>query len=53
MTLSLPKKLDEKVFSPTWWIGDAVRIAVPIILITGAGGVFGAMLQNSGMADFI
>ena len=28
-------------------------IAAPIILITGAGGIFGAMLQNSGIADFI
>jgi len=34
-------------------VGDAVRIAAPIILITGAGGIFGAMLQNSGMAEFI
>lgn len=53
LSLALPKKLDEKVFSATGWFGDAVRIAAPIILITGAGGIFGAMLQNSGMADFI
>ncbi|TMM55976.1 GntP family permease [Maribacter algarum] len=53
LTLFLPKKLDENVFSATGWFGDAVRIAAPIILITGAGGIFGAMLQNSGMADFI
>ena len=30
-----------------------MRIAAPIILITGAGGIFGAMLQNSGIADLI
>jgi len=53
LSLALPKKLDEKVFSATGWFGDAVRIAAPIILITGAGGIFGAMLQGSGMADFI
>jgi len=53
LSLLLPKKLDETVFSATGWFGDAVRIAAPIILITGAGGIFGAMLQNSGMADFI
>ena len=53
LSLLLPKKLDEKVFSATGWFGDAVRIAAPIILITGAGGIFGAMLQGSGIADFI
>lgn len=53
LSLLLPKKLDETVFSATGWFGDAVRIAAPIILITGAGGIFGAMLQNSGIADFI
>ena len=29
------------------------EIAAPIMLITGAGGIFGAMLQNSGFADLI
>lgn len=53
LALFLPKKLDEKVYSATGWFGDAVRVAAPIILITGAGGIFGAMLQNSGMAGFI
>jgi GntP family gluconate:H+ symporter len=53
LSLLLPKKLDKKVYSSTGWFGDAVRIAAPIILITGAGGIFGAMLQNSGMAEFI
>lgn len=53
LSLTLPKKLDEKVYSTTGWFGDAVRIAAPIILITGAGGIFGAMLQASGIADFI
>ncbi|PKA99441.1 putative D-glycerate permease [Flavobacteriaceae bacterium MAR_2009_75] len=53
LSLLLPEKLDEKVYSATGWLGDAVRIAAPIILITGAGGIFGAMLQNSGIADLI
>ena len=53
LALLMPKKLDEKVYSATGWFGDALRIAAPIILITGAGGIFGAMLQNSGIADFI
>ena len=53
LALLMPKRLDEKVYSATGWLGDALRIAAPIILITGAGGIFGAMLQNSGIADFI
>ncbi|MBC7000447.1 GntP family permease [Cytophaga sp. FL35] len=53
LALLLPKKLDEKVYSATGWLGDSVRIAAPIILITGAGGIFGSMLQNSGIADVI
>ncbi len=53
LALLMPKKLDEKVYSATGWLGDALRIAAPIILITGAGGIFGAMLQNSGIADLI
>lgn len=53
LSLLLPEKLDEKVYSATGWLGDALRIAAPIMLITGAGGIFGAMLQNSGFADLI
>lgn len=53
LSLLLPERLDEKVYSSTGWLGDAVKIAAPIILITGAGGIFGAMLQNSGIANLI
>ena len=49
----LPEKLDEKIFSSTGWIGESLKVAAPIILITGAGGIFGKMLQNSGIADII
>lgn len=53
ISLALPEKLDEKVFSFTGWIGESLTQAAPIILITGAGGIFGKMLQNSGIADVI
>lgn len=43
----------KRFYSSTGWLGDAVKIAAPIILITGAGGIFGAMLQNSGIANLI
>ncbi|MFS4454967.1 GntP family permease [Maribacter sp. 2304DJ31-5] len=53
LSLLLPAKLDEKVYSATGWLGEALKISAPIILITGAGGIFGKMLQNSGMAEVI
>lgn len=53
LALLIPEKLDEKIFSATGWFGEALRVAAPIILITGAGGIFGKMLQNSGIGDVI
>ncbi|MEX0314529.1 MAG: GntP family permease [Allomuricauda sp.] len=53
LTLLLPEKLDEKIYSTSGWLGDALKLAAPILLITGAGGIFGKMLQNSGMAEVI
>ncbi len=53
MSFILPEKFDRQLLSSTGWIGDALVIAAPIILITGAGGVFGKMLQNSGIADIV
>ncbi len=49
----LPEKFDRKILSSTGWIGDALITAAPIILITGAGGVFGKMLQNSGITELV
>ncbi|MBD1260903.1 GntP family permease [Maribacter polysiphoniae] len=53
LSLMLPRKLDERVYSATGWFGEALKSAAPIILITGAGGVFGKMLQSSGIAELI
>jgi gluconate:H+ symporter, GntP family len=53
MSFALPEKFDRKLLSSTGWIGDALLAAAPVILITGAGGVFGKMLQNSGIADIV
>lgn len=53
LTLVLPEKLDAHIFSANGWIGESLKVAAPIILITGAGGIFGKMLQNSGIADVI
>lgn len=53
LSLVLPEKLDQSIFSSSGWIGDSLKVAAPIILITGAGGIFGKMLQNSGIAATI
>ena len=53
LSFALPAKLDKKLLSASGWMGEALVIAAPVILITGAGGVFGKMLQNSGIAELV
>ncbi|WP_194973008.1 GntP family permease [Aquiflexum lacus] len=53
LSFTLPTKFDRKLLSASGWMGEAIRIAAPVILITGAGGVFGKMLQNSGIGDLV
>ncbi|HQH71985.1 MAG TPA: GntP family permease [bacterium] len=49
----LPRRWDQSMFSTTGWVGEAVVNAAIIITITGAGGSFGKVLQNSGIADVV
>ncbi|HEX73005.1 MAG TPA: GntP family permease [Candidatus Hydrogenedentes bacterium] len=49
----LPKRFDWGLLSVSGWVGQAVAAAAPIIVITGAGGAFGKVLQESGIADVI
>lgn len=53
LTFLLPKKFDKRLLSASGWFGEAILIAAPVILITGAGGVFGKMLQNSGIGEMV
>lgn len=54
LSLLLPKKLHiEKMLSTTGWVGNSFKDAASIILITGAGGIFGKVLQNSDIANVI
>jgi gluconate:H+ symporter, GntP family len=46
----LPKLNEETM---TNWIGEGLKGAAPILLITGAGGAFGKVIANSGVADLI
>jgi len=49
----LPKKLTTEMLSASGWVGQAVVAAATIIIITGCGGAFGKVLQNSGIADVV
>jgi len=46
----LPKCNEETL---TKWIGQALLDAAPILLITGAGGAFGTIIKETGIADVI
>jgi len=49
----LPRKLTPQMLSPSGWIGEAVTAAATIIIITGCGGAFGKVLQNSNIAEVV
>ena len=51
MAFTLPRKFDRNMLSTTGWVGKALQNAAIIILITGAGGAFGMVLRNSGIAE--
>ncbi len=53
LSFTLPKKFDRKLLSASGWVGESILLAAPVILITGAGAVFGKMLQNSGVGDMV
>ena len=53
LSLLLPKKLEKEMLSTSGWIGKSLSDAASIILITGAGGIFGKVLQNSGIASVL
>jgi len=50
LCLLLPKRITYEMFSTSGWVGKAVKDAASIVLITGAGGIFGQILQDSGIA---
>ena len=53
VSFTLPKNIDRDLLSGSGWIGDAFKAAAPILLITGAGGIFGQVLKNSELGDLI
>jgi GntP family gluconate:H+ symporter len=53
IAITLPKQFDKHMLSTSGWVGEGLLAAAMIIMITGAGGAFGKVLQNSGIADII
>jgi GntP family gluconate:H+ symporter len=53
LAFRLPRKLKRSMLDDSGWVGSGLRSATIIILITGAGGAFGKVLQNSEMAAVI
>ena len=53
LTFTLPKKFDREMISSTGWVGKALTSAAIIIMITAAGGSFGMILRDSGIADVL
>jgi len=53
LCLLLPKKLHFDMLSSSGWVGKAIKDAASILMITGAGGIFGTVLQMSGIAELL
>lgn len=53
LSFTLPKKLDREMLGTSGWIGEALTSAAIIILITGAGGAFGKVLQTSDISSLL
>ncbi|WP_088339898.1 GntP family permease [Robiginitalea sediminis] len=51
LSLLLPARLSSEMLSSGGWVGKAIMSAASILLITGAGGIFGTVLQRSGIAE--
>jgi len=52
-SLLLPRSFDRSMLSERGWFGESILNSALIILITGAGGAFGRVLQSSGIADVV
>ena len=53
LSLTLPEKLNREMLSLTGWVGESLTSAAMIIMITAAGGSFGMVLRDSGVATVL
>ena len=53
LAFRLPKKFNLTMWSSKGWLGEALLEASIILLITGAGGAFGKVLQSTALTEVI
>jgi len=53
LALTLPRRFERSMLSAEGWTGEALATSATIILITGAGGAFGRVLQASDIANIV
>jgi GntP family gluconate:H+ symporter len=53
LAFTLPKRLTKDMLSTSGWLGQGIVAAATIIIVTGCGGAFGKVLQESGIAEVI
>ncbi|HMQ05791.1 MAG TPA: GntP family permease [Saprospiraceae bacterium] len=53
LCLFLPRNFKTEYLSVNGWTGKALTQAAHIIFVTGAGGIFGKILQNSDIVDLL
>ena len=53
IAFKLPRKFSKDMLSTSGWVGKGLLNAAIIIMITGAGGAFGKVLQNSNIVDVL
>ena len=49
----LPVRLERNMLSTEGWLGQGIIAAATIIIVTGCGGAFGRVLQESGIAEIL
>jgi GntP family gluconate:H+ symporter len=53
IAITLPRKFELAMLGTTGWVGQAIANCATVILITGAGGAFGKVLQGSEIAEVV
>ena len=53
ISFTLPAKFSKDMLSTGGWVGKSLSSAAVIIMITAAGGSFGRVLSDSGIADVL
>lgn len=53
IAFTLPRRFDRNTLSASGWVGKSLKSAAIILMITGAGGAFGRILQYSDLGSLL